>query len=268
MLDAETIRAPIAEVPGAFLESLEVFSEIESTNSYLLDQPAPPPGRFRVALADFQTAGRGRGDRTWQSPPSSGLCLSMAYTFGQVSANLPALTLALGVGVVEALQRFGIDGISMKWPNDIIADDGKLGGILTEARHGVSKGVTVVAGVGLNVELPDDMQALDDPPLTNRIVDLRQCTDKPPSREALSVAVIESLFDCMVRFESDGFAAFRDDWQKHDWLFGKQIAVTRLDEHVSGVADGVDDDGALIIRSDEGRHRVIDGTVTYPENCT
>ena len=265
-LDAESIRAPIADVPGACLEILEVFSEIESTNSYLLDQPAPPPGRFRVALADSQTAGRGRMDRTWQSPPSSGLCLSMAYTFRKVPAKLPALTLSLGVGVVEALQRFGIDGISLKWPNDIIADGGKLGGILTEARHGRSNNVTVVAGVGLNVDLPDDMQALDEPPLTNRIVDLGNCTDKPPSREELSVAVIESLFECLVRFESDGFAAFRDDWQKYDWLFGRQIAVARLDEHYSGIADGVDDDGALIIRTDKGRRRVIDGTVTFPDN--
>lgn len=263
-LDAESIRAPIADVPGACLEILEVFSEIESTNSYLLDQPAPPPGRFRVALADSQTAGRGRMDRTWQSPPSSGLCLSMAYTFRKVPAKLPALTLSLGVGVVEALQRFGIDGISLKWPNDIIADGGKLGGILTEARHGRSNNVTVVAGVGLNVDLPEDMQTLDEPPLTNRIVDLGNCTDKPPSREELSVAVIESLFECLVRFESDGFAAFRDDWQKYDWLFGRQIAVARLDEHYSGIADGVDDDGALIIRNDKGRRRVIDGTVTFP----
>ena len=265
-LDAESIRAPIADIPGACLEILEVFSEIESTNSYLLDQPAPPPGRFRVALADFQTAGRGRLGRTWQSPPSSGLCLSMAYTFRQVPANLPALTLALGVGIVVALQRFGIDGIGLKWPNDIIANDGKLGGILTETRRGKTRSVTVVAGVGLNVELPDDMQVLDDRPVTNRIVDLKQCVNETPSREELSVAVIESLFDCMVRFESVGFAAFRDDWQKYDWLFGKQISVARPDEHYSGIADGVDDDGALIIRSDNGRQRVIDGTVSFPDS--
>ncbi len=266
MLDAEIIRGPISGVPGARLEILEVFSEIESTNSYLLDKPAPPPGRFRVALADYQTAGRGRMNRTWQSPPSSGLCLSIAYTFRRVSAPLPGLTLALGVGVVDALQQFGIDGISLKWPNDIIANGGKLGGILTEARHGVSESVTVVAGIGLNVELPDAMQALDESPLTNKIVDLKHCTKNLPSREKLSVAVIESLFDYIVRFESEGFATIRDDWQKYDWLFGRQIAVTGHDGHYSGIANGVDDDGALIIRTDAGRQRVINGTVTFLDN--
>ena len=266
MLDADSIRKPISGVPGARLEILEVFSEIGSTNSYLLDQPAPPPGRFRVAVADYQTAGRGRMDRTWQSPPSSGLCLSMAYTFQQVPSKLPGLTLALGIGAIEALHRLGIAGIGLKWPNDIIAHDGKLGGILTEVRNGAADNVTVVAGIGLNVDLPAAMQALDKPPSTNKIVDLKNCTTEPPSREKLSVAVIESLFDCMVRFEADGFTPFHDEWQKYDWLFGKQVVVDKPDGRCAGIADGVDDDGALLIRTDQDRRRIINGTVTLPDD--
>lgn len=265
-LDPEKIRQPISDMPGARLEILEVFSEIESTNSYLLDQPAPPPGRFRVALADFQTAGRGRLDRTWQSPRSSGLCLSLAYTFQQVPAKLAGLTLALGIGVIEALHRLGIDGIGLKWPNDLIAHNGKLGGILTEARNAASDSLTVVAGIGLNVDLPAAMQALDKPSLTNKIVDLKSCTTKPPSREVLSVAVIESLFDCLVRFEADGFTPFEDEWQKFDWLFGKKVVVDQPDGRCTGVADGVDDDGALIIRTEQDRRRIINGTVTFPDD--
>ncbi len=266
MLDADSIRKPISGVPGARLEILEVFSEIGSTNSYLLDQPAPPPGRFRVAVADYQTAGRGRMDRTWQSPPSSGLCLSMAYTFQQVPSKLPGLTLALGIGAIEALHRLGIAGIGLKWPNDIIAHDGKLGGILTEVRNGAADNVTVVAGIGLNVDLPAAMQALDKPPSTNKIVDLKNCTTEPPSREKLSVAVIESLFDCMVRFEADGFTPFHDEWQKYDWLFGKQVVFDKPDGRCAGIAEGVDDDGALIIRADQDRRRIINGTVTLPDD--
>jgi BirA family biotin operon repressor/biotin-[acetyl-CoA-carboxylase] ligase len=224
MLNPDNIRLPISGAPGACLEILEVFSEIESTNSYLLDQPAPPPGRFRVAVADYQTAGRGRMDRTWHSPPSSGLCLSMAYTFRQVPAKLPGLTLALGIGAVEALRRLGISGIGLKWPNDIIAHDGKLGGILTEVRNSASDSVTVVAGIGLNVDLPTTMQV------------------------------------------PDGFTPFHDEWQKHDWLFGKKIIVRETDGRCEGFADGVDDDGALIIRSDQDRRRIINGTVTLPDN--
>ena len=265
-LDAESIRAPISGVPGARLDILEVFSEIESTNSYLLDQPAPLSGRFRVALADYQTAGRGRLDHSWQSPPSSGLCLSMAYTFSKAPAKLPGLTLALGIGVVEALQGLGIAKISIKWPNDIMARGGKLGGILTEARNNSSESVTVVAGVGLNVDLPDSMRVLGDAGFKNRISDLKQCTSSPPSREKLSVAVIESLFDCMVRFESDGFTPFHADWQSFDWLYGKQIGIENPDGSQSGIADGVDDDGALFIRTDKERRRVINGSITVTDD--
>ena len=265
-LDAESIRAPISGVSDARLDILEVFSEIGSTNSYLLDQPAPLSGRFRVALADYQTEGRGRLDRTWQSPPSSGLCLSMAYTFSKVPTKLPGLTLALGIGVVEALQRLGITDINIKWPNDIMARGGKLGGILTETRNNAGDGVTVVAGVGLNVDLADSLQALEDAGFKNGIADLRQCTGSLPSREKLSVAVIESLFDCMLRFESDGFAPFHDDWRTYDWLFGRHIRVEMPEGGQSGIADGVDDDGALIIRTDNDRRRVITGSVTLTDS--
>lgn len=261
-LDPRSIREPISGMPGARLDTLEVFSQIESTNSYLLDQPAPSPGRFRVALADHQTAGRGRLDRTWHSPPSSGLCLSMAYTFPRVPHKLPALTLVLGIGVVDAIHSLGIGGISLKWPNDIMALGRKLGGILTEVRNSMGASVTVVVGVGLNVDLPESMPYLDDDSFRNGIVDLKECAGKSPTREKLSVAVIESLFDCLARFETGGFAAFRQDWQRFDWLHGKPIVVDKPDGRISGIAFGVDDDGALVIRTDEQRCRVITGTVT------
>jgi len=261
-LDPDNIRQTISRALGARLEILEVFEEIESTNSYLLDQPAPPPGWFRVALADYQTAGRGRLNRTWQSPPSSGLCLSMAYTFRQMRVKLPGLTLALGIGVIDALRRLDISGIRLKWPNDIIAHGGKLGGILTEACQGARKNLTVVTGIGLNVDLPDAMHALEKATMMNKIVDLKRCTDNPPSREQLSVAVIESLFDCMVKFEADGFVPFHDEWKKVDWLSGRQIIVDGADGRCAGTADGVDDDGALIIQTDHDRRRIINGSIT------
>lgn len=260
-LNSENIRGPISGVPGARLDIIEVFSEIESTNNYLLDQPGPPPGRFRVALADFQTAGRGRHDRTWQSPPSSGLCLSMSYTFPTGPGKLAGLTLALGIGVVEALKRLGIGGISLKWPNDLIAAGGKLGGILTEVQSGATEGVTIVVGIGLNVDLPESMKTPQKSLLSNKAVDLKLCTAAVPSRETLSVALIESLFDCMLRFEAAGFTPFQDQWRRYDWLKGREISAEISNGHVSGIADGVDTDGALVIQTNEGRRRIISASI-------
>jgi BirA family biotin operon repressor/biotin-[acetyl-CoA-carboxylase] ligase len=103
LLTTDSIAALTSEESRARLEILEVFPEIESTNSYLLEQPCPPPGRYRVAIADYQTAGRGRMNRSWHSPPSSGLCMSMAFTFTNMPENFPSLSLAIGIGVAQTM---------------------------------------------------------------------------------------------------------------------------------------------------------------------
>ena len=126
LLDPDQIRAPMKDRPRKRLERIDVFDEIESTNSYLLSEPAPAVGRFRVALAEHQTAGRGRMDKRWHSPAASGVCLSMAYTFGLARADLSAVTLAIGVGVARVIASAGLSGVQLKWPNDLVARDGKL----------------------------------------------------------------------------------------------------------------------------------------------
>ena len=96
--ESERIRASISDTKSARVEQIEVFPEIESTNSYLMEQPPPLPGNWRVALADRQTAGRGRLDNEWQSPPMSGLYLSASITFARMPQHFSCLTLAIGVG--------------------------------------------------------------------------------------------------------------------------------------------------------------------------
>ena len=243
----------------ARLDSLEVFAEIESTNTYLLGQASPPPGRYRVALTDNQTAGRGRMDRDWFSPPSTGLCLSMAYTFHSLPENMPSLSLAIGVGIAQVLERFANHDVSVKWPNDIVARGGKLGGVLSEIAPAHAAGVTVVAGIGLNLDFADtDIDMVKRPA---RAVDLASCCDALPSRAAISAALIESLFDTMVRFETDGFKPFHDMWQGYDWLRGQEVAIETSAGLDEGVVEGVDIDGALLLNAKGDRQRFVTGSV-------
>jgi BirA family transcriptional regulator, biotin operon repressor / biotin---[acetyl-CoA-carboxylase] ligase len=157
--DATLIRAALSAEAGSKLDELELFGSIASTNTYLLAQPPPVPQRCRVAIANHQTSGRGRHYRRWVSPPGAGLCLSLAYTFEERPYELPSLTLAIGVGMVDVLKSLGVDGIKLKWPNDIVALGGKLGGILTEVQSRNDGGATVVTGIGLNIALPDGAEA-------------------------------------------------------------------------------------------------------------
>lgn len=264
LLDAEQIRAPIPHESQERLDVVEVFAEIDSTNSHLMNQPAPLPGRFRVALAEHQTAGRGRRDKRWHSAGASGLCLSMAYTFANPRLDLAALTLAVGVGVAGTLESAGAAGIGLKWPNDLVVRDGKLGGILTEVRRRSGGQVTVVVGVGVNIDLRDSKQAQNISSSIGRVSDLASCGVRVPSRSALSATLIETLFNTLVEFEAQGFAAFAEDYARYDWLKGQRVGVDMLDGAVDGWSEGVDSDGALIIRTDTGRQRVLSGSVRLP----
>ena len=260
-LDAGAIQRRLSVETIARLDDLEAFSSIASTNTHLLAQPPPAPGRFRVAIADHQTSGRGRHDRRWFSPPGSGLYLSLSYTFAAMPAQLPGLTLALGVGIITALARLGIDGVSLKWPNDIVARDGKLGGILTEVQSGSGDTVTVVTGIGLNINLPERVDFGSESGWAHRPVDLNTIVDKPPGRELLAGSIIESLYAIFVQFEALGFNEFVDAWRRHDWLMDREITVDLPDTQITGVAAGVDEDGALLLDRPTGRTRIVSGSI-------
>ena len=199
-LDADAIRAALGELASRRLAGCEAFTEIDSTNSYLMQLDAPAAGGFRIALTDNQTAGRGRHGRTWQSPAGTGLALSVAYTFTAQPANLAALTLAIGIGIAEALDVLGAAGVQLKWPNDLIARDGKLGGILTEAQAPAGEAITVVTGVGINLEL---REALD-----RQISNLTDFVDELPERNLLAARLIDGICETFVTYEMSGFSAF------------------------------------------------------------
>jgi len=261
LLDADKIRELMSDQPLAHLDVLEVFSEIESTNSYLLEQPCPQPGRFRVALAEHQTAGRGRLSRSWYSTPSSGLCMSLSYTFASRPHDFSSLTLAIGASVADRLVGLGVRDIGLKWPNDIVAGGGKVGGILTEVLPAKNEGVTAVVGIGLNVDFQGAGDLHDISSSFGRATDIASCCDQLPSRSAIATKLIECSFNAMAQFAADGFAPFIDTWQRFDWLRGQRISIEMTDELVPGVAQGVDVDGTLILETRTGRRRIVSGSV-------
>lgn len=262
-LDAECIRKPISAPTREQLDTLEVFAEIESTNSYLMGQPSPMPGRFRVALAEHQTAGRGRMDRQWHSPGSTGLCWSMSYTFARRPELLSGLTLAIGVAVVESLEGIGIHGIGLKWPNDLVFQDGKLGGILTEVKSGSGPEVTIVTGVGINYDLRNNRDARRITTRLGRVSDLASGLQELPSRSMVSAVLIESLFNAFSDFATVGFSNIAAAWEKYDWLRGQKISVDQADGQLNGVCQGIDTDGALILQTDTERRRITSGSISF-----
>jgi len=260
-LDADSIRESLSDLPRAHLDALEVFTEIDSTNKYLLEQPTPAPGRFTVALAEHQSAGRGRLDRRWYSTPASSLCMSMSYTFASRPRELASLTLAIGAGIADALESLGVGGIGLKWPNDIVIADGKVGGILTEVLPANTASVTVVVGIGLNVDLQNGERLADFVGKTGRVADLASACDQLPGRSKISAVLTGCLFNTMEQFAAEGFAPFIETWQRFDWLRGQRISIEMTEEMIPGIAQGIDVDGTLILETDTGRRRIVSGSV-------
>ena len=260
-LDEAAIRAQLDANVITDVEKLEVFARIDSTNAYLRDRTTPERGRFRVALADHQTAGRGRNENRWLSAPGRSLCLSLAHTFPQPPDKLSALALALGVGAVEALAGLGIGGVALKWPNDLMVAGAKLGGILAETQVQRRDETLVVAGIGLNIGLPDRIDEDFVSGGAARAVDLRSLVSEPPTRESLAAAMIIGWRRTMLEYEAGGFERFVQRYGALDWLAGRLITVATGEERVVGTATGVNSSGALLVETRDGTVPVVSGTI-------
>lgn len=263
-LDADAIRAAVRAQDR--IDSFELFGEISSTSSYLLEQTAPSHGRFRIAIAEGQTAGRGRMGKRWYSPEYSGLCLSVSATIRVTAQELPCLTLATGVGVVRGLEKLGARGVELKWPNDLIADDGKLGGILTEVHSTSGQDASIVIGVGLNHDLHGVPETADLAPQMDYVSDLFSCMPKLPSRNVVAAEVIGAVFDSTQAFESRGFGEYAATWSDYDWLAGKRIFVDVAADRLCGTYAGIDTDGALLLQTAAGMRRVVSGSVIIDDD--
>ena len=260
-IDAATILDALHPGIVSRIAQLEVFPEIESTNAYLMAQSAPDAGMHRVAIAGHQTAGRGRGDKRWFSAPGSSLCLSIAHTFEEKPDNLSALTLAIGVAAALALGDSGIDDIQLKWPNDIVSGNGKLGGILVETHHRSQRTASVVIGIGVNLQLPDEILENVDSAWAQAPADVASIVGSSVARESLSAAMIDRVADALCTFEGHGLHAFAASWRERDWLRGRHVTVERPGRTVRGKAFGIDTDGALLVKEAAAMTRVISGTV-------
>lgn len=262
LLDADLIHRTLSDQSRTVLSALDVFDVVPSTNTWLMQQDKHEAGRFHAVLAEHQTAGRGRQSKRWISPPQASVCLSLGYTFSSNPKNLACLTLAAGVGVLKALQGVGVVGAKLKWPNDVYVGDAKLGGILTDAQSTTGGRITMICGVGLNIDVGAVSDVNPYAEVDYAITDVQSHTEQPVNRSAIAAAVIEQLIRVVTRFEQEGLDPFRADWNNADWLRGKTVKVSMPDSEVTGTADGIDANGALRVLTEHGRRRIYTGSIT------
>jgi len=244
LLDAGTIRKELSAEARARLQALDVYFETDSTNERLLQRAATDDVHAHACLAEIQTAGRGRRGRTWIAPLGGALAMSLAWRFQSGIEALRGLSLAVGVGVHRALEACGVGrGLTLKWPNDILWQGRKLGGVLVEVRGESCGPALAVIGVGINVALTATARRSIGQP----VADLRAVLGRRPPRNMLAAAVLREVLAVVRMFERHGFAAFAQHWRRRDGIRGRRVGVVLPSGRVSGRAEGVDADGALLL---------------------
>jgi len=243
----ESLDAAKIALPGV---QVRVVQRCASTNSELMMAAIGGP----VLLAtEEQSAGRGRRGRRWHSRPGD-LTFSLARRIGRPAGELTALPLVAGAAAAGALRELGVKA-ALKWPNDLMVEGMKLGGILVETRQ--DAGATrAVFGIGINCSGAAGLEAR----VGRRVASLDQFI--APSRNAVIRHVARSLMAALDRFEAQGFDAVRQEWEAMHAHAGQRLRVRLADgRSVSGIADGLGEDGSLRLLTRHGALALQSGRV-------
>jgi BirA family biotin operon repressor/biotin-[acetyl-CoA-carboxylase] ligase len=234
------------------------FAEIDSTNTYVLDQARQGAAEGLVAVAEHQTAGRGRLDRRWESPPGANLLASVLLRPGCGADDLHLCSGAVALAAADACTEVADVEPVLKWPNDLLVGGSKLAGVLAEADFEGTRLRGVVVGIGLNVAWPGPAEAggtcLDD------AGDRPQPVDKGVLLERLlqGLAGRRPLLDAEA-----GRRTLADEVRRRCATVGQRVRVTLPNEELTGVASAIDDAGRLVLETQAGRRFMSAGDVVH-----
>lgn len=261
VLDWAKINAALDAHAASLVATLEIHRQIDSTNRYLLDLARQGARTGSVCLAERQTAGRGRRGRSWVSPCGGNIYLSVLWRFAQGYPAIAGLSLAMGVAVIRALRQQKIDGVALKWPNDIYCAGKKLGGLLIETSGEADGPCAAVVGLGLNVRMPDgDAEDID-----QAWTDLGKLTGQTAwDSNRLVAGLLDRILPILADFEERGLNAYLDEWRRYDCLKNRHAALWLGAERLTGIVRGIDDNGLLLLEQPDGQLKAFaSGDVSF-----
>lgn len=229
------------------------FETIDSTNVWVAEQAREGAPEGLVAVADYQTAGRGRLDRTWSATPGTALLVSVLLRPDVPPDRLPLVMMAVGLAAADGVEAAAGVRPGLKWPNDLVAaDDRKLAGILAQGSAGA-----VVAGVGINVA-----EGAYPPELAEAAVSCEELAGKPVDREAVLQAFLASLADRYASLSTPG--KLLEDYETACVTLGRRVRVELPGKTLEGFAVRIAEDGRLMITDREGApHRIAAGDIIH-----
>ena len=258
LLDSARIHAELSGTALQGLEQISLLSTTASTNSCAAADPPPESGRARVWLAEHQTQGRGRRGRRWVSAFGENLYVSLAWRFDMPMSELGGLSLVVGVVVAEVLSHLGVEGHSLKWPNDVLVDGRKLSGVLVEVSGEADGPSTAVLGVGVNFRLREEQGAQIDQPWT----DLTQAGTAAVSRNRMAGILIDRLIRACRIFSTERLVPFIDRWTQFDGMCGQPVRLVRGPHSIDGIYRGITPSGGVLLEEASGRNEYHAGEVS------
>lgn len=230
---------------------------LTSTNTVLKELARTGAPHGSVCLCETQTAGRGRLDRSWASPEGRGVWMSVLIRPKLTPERMPLVTFCAALAMAEAVRSLtGLDA-RIKWPNDLVLDGRKVCGVLLEAGFDASGAMFVIVGTGLNVR-----RGAYPPELADRAIALEEVCD-PPSRSALIAAYLNALEEAVRAIEQGGLSGITKPYHDLSCTLGSEVQVIAPAETFTGVAEAIDEGGALLVRMESGAlRRVLAGDVS------
>jgi BirA family biotin operon repressor/biotin-[acetyl-CoA-carboxylase] ligase len=254
-LDAARIAAAIGHTGMA----VEVVDCCGSTNAELMRSARSDAPHGQVLVAELQSEGRGRQGRRWHSGIGTALTFSLLWRFrARPVSMLNGLSLAVGVAIARALRRRAV-AAELKWPNDLLWQGRKLGGILIEVQGDAAGPCAAVIGIGVNVRLCSEERARIDQAAS----DLCEAGGPAMSRDEWLAAMLLELFEVLGAFAGEGFEASRAEWDRYHAHAGRHVELALPNgARLRGVASGVDADGRLLLVTAHGTQAVMTGDVS------
>lgn len=233
------------------------FSQVGSTNDMAHEQAVAGAADGLLIVADEQTAGRGRLNRSWWAPPGACLLLSLVLRPALPLTQAGQLTMCLGLGAAEGIERHtGLQAV-LKWPNDLQLNGRKLGGMLTQLGATGDRLDYAVLGLGINVNVMFDVALHPPSDLIHTATSLQMALGQSVDRLALLVAILtatEAWYDRILRGET-----LHEAWAARLDTLGRWITVTSPTNVLSGMATGVTSEGGLVLHDASGREHVVWG---------
>lgn len=256
-LDGERLAAAFALTPGL---SLELLAEAPSTNEVATERARAGAAEGLVVAADHQVAGRGRLDRTWETPAGTAATFSIVLRPTVPAATWPWLPLLVGHNVTKALVALGYDA-RVKWPNDVLLDDDrKVGGILVE-RVETPDGPAAIIGVGINVAMTADELPVD------TATSLAVASPGSPDRTQVLIEAVTAVregYDVWQAGGELGTARLATSYRSHCATLGREVRVDLPGGgRLTGRATDIDADGRLVVETASGTERVGAGDVVH-----